>query len=549
MRLSSQSLLFASVARLSFHVSALEFGISGRIADSSLSLARRHQHHTSNLTNNKNAFYFANITLGGQNISALIDTGSSDLFVTDPVIPNAIATGVNVSLNFAIGGTQGPIKFAPLSINGFDLPEQAFVQADPAFANGPAPALIGLGPTNGSVIHFSLGLSSAGAPPLDRIFAQNISTPNILTIFLDRSGDPEEPFPGKISISEPVLGLEAVLDQPKLPVTQNAVTQTTEQHWQVLVDEDGVVGPDGKPVAVTTAITTTKNKKQLTAMFDTGFSFSQIQPDIAAAIYGKIPGARFDNDDNLWIVPCAAEVNFTISFGGVAIPIHPLDVTNTSTTLPPDQCFGAFQPIKFDGAPIDIILGMSFLRNAYILINYGDFADGTTSKLDPYIQLLPTTNISSAHIDFVNVRLNGIDTTGSQTLLPTPVSNTIAPPSATPDPVSTTPDSFSTLTNPVSETASTESAKATSGAVASDKSLLGDVSTDHTDECFFQQHKTAIIVTMSLGGALLLLLIAGTLFAVYKSRGAGAKPPTAYRPLHEPAPMTDVEKVHGYSDE
>ncbi|KAI0045957.1 hypothetical protein FA95DRAFT_1459550, partial [Auriscalpium vulgare] len=63
---------------------------------------------------------------------------------------------------------------------------------------------------------------------------------------------------------------------------------------------------------------------------------------------------------------------------------------------------------------IDIILGMSFLRNAYILINYGDFADGTTSKLDPYIQLLPTTNISSAHIDFVNVRLNGTDTTGSQ---------------------------------------------------------------------------------------------------------------------------------------
>jgi len=55
-----------------------------------------------------------------------------------------------------------------------------------------------------------------------------------------------------------------------------------------------------------------------------------------------------------------------------------------------------------------MILGMGFLRNAYLLVNYGDFVDGSISTAAPYIQLLSTTNNSAAtHQDFVNVRLGG----------------------------------------------------------------------------------------------------------------------------------------------
>jgi len=66
-----------------------------------------------------------------------------------------------------------------------------------------------------------------------------------------------------------------------------------------------------------------------------------------------------------------------------------------------------------------MILGMSFLRNAYMLVNFGDFIDGKQDKVaNPYIQLLPTTDsISEAHNDFVQVRLKGIDSTSSQTFL------------------------------------------------------------------------------------------------------------------------------------
>jgi len=92
-----------------------------------------------------------------------------------------------------------------------------------------------------------------------------------------------------------------------------------------------------------------------------------------------------------------------------------------------------FQPITTAASPdYDIILGMAFceycyvfaliviilisatVRNVYLLIDYGDFVDGTTNKAPPYAQLLSVTDAAAAHSDFVQVRLDGVDTTGMQ---------------------------------------------------------------------------------------------------------------------------------------
>jgi hypothetical protein len=46
----------------------------------------------------------------------------------------------------------------------------------------------------------------------------------------------------------------------------------------------------------------------------------------------------------------------------------------------------------------------------YLLLNYGDFIDGSTSSTaTPYVQILSTTNPADAHADFVATRLNGVD--------------------------------------------------------------------------------------------------------------------------------------------
>ena len=66
------------------------------------------------------------------------------------------------------------------------------------------------------------------------------------------------------------------------------------------------------------------------------------------------------------------------------------------------------------------------VRNAYMLIDYGDFVDGTSNTADPYIQLLSTTDdLAEAHQDFVKIRMGGKDDANWQLL---PPSSTGSPP-------------------------------------------------------------------------------------------------------------------------
>lgn len=61
------------------------------------------------------------------------------------------------------------------------------------------------------------------------------------------------------------------------------------------------------------------------------------------------------------------------------------------------------------------------MRNTYTLFDYGDWVnESSNDRQDPYIQLLSVTNKTQAHNDFVQARMNGVDTSNSasQQLLP-----------------------------------------------------------------------------------------------------------------------------------
>ncbi len=111
---------------------------------------------------------------------------------------------------------------------------------------------------------------------LDRIFQQTPSAPNILTILLGRSDDPASKYPGDITVGELLPGFENITNQTQVPVASVPPHDSVAQLWQVLLDEDGIIGPDGLPIQVQTHVKSTQNPKQLTAMFDTGFSLPQV---------------------------------------------------------------------------------------------------------------------------------------------------------------------------------------------------------------------------------------------------------------------------------
>jgi len=367
------------------------------------------------LTNSDDVSYFASLTLGGKNFSVLIDTGSSDLWVGGDV-PGSNSSGLNAGVQYAVGSVQGPILFGGLDFLDYNVTNQAFISAT---GKTDGSGLIGLGPSRSSNVRQVLK-TAAGDPVLDRIFLSNTSTPNYLTTLLGRSDDPTDLFPGDITVGELIPGFENIAQMPKLPVAEVSIRDQGDQHWQILLDKDGIIGPDGKVINITSIV---DGGPRLNAVLDTGFTLPQVPRQVSDAIYGRIPGATFGDvgrgAGRTWMFPCDIEVNLTFLIGGVQYPIHPLD---TSLTWSQDNgtqfCIGSFQPRVTTDQNYDLILGMAFLRNAYMLVNFGDFVDGKQDKIaDPYVQLLPTTEIAEAHKDFVQVRLNGIDTTGSQTLL------------------------------------------------------------------------------------------------------------------------------------
>ncbi|THH26418.1 hypothetical protein EUX98_g7772 [Antrodiella citrinella] len=354
----------------------------------------------------------------------LIDTGSSDLTVAGNVAATTDA-GKTASVSYAIGQVSGPIQFAQLEWEGFTVPSQAFLldqSGDQKAGNG----IIGLGPNSASEIRSTLN-AQTGDSVLNSIFRTNTSTPNFITVLLGRSDDATDQFPGDFTVGSIIDGYTNVSSMPKLSVQD--VTTGSGQHWQTALDANGTIGPDGNPVQLTSRVKGSGN--QLQAVFDTGFSLPQVPKAIADAFYGRVPGAQFVNLTNVgsvYTLSCETELNVTFVFGGVKIPIHPLDTVTDSLaqtdSLGNTVCVGAFQPIMSTAQSdsYDMILGMSFLRNTYMLVNFGDFVDNAgKNTTDPYVQLLPTTDLAEAHNDFVSARLNGIDNTGNFHLLPASV--------------------------------------------------------------------------------------------------------------------------------
>jgi hypothetical protein len=495
MRFLRPSIFLASVLQASQVALAFHIELPARSEAALPNLLARAPNATSGLDDNGGAYYI-NITLGGRQFSVLIDTGSADLWVAGTV-PNAKSTGASAKIQYAVGTTEGPIQTADLTVLGYTVPNQAFIEVTPSSDSPDGIGIIGLGPSTGSQVLGTLR-NSSGDPPIDRIFRQDTSVPNFISVLLNRPNDTQATYTGEMTISEVLPLFQNVSSQPKVSVTVLQSNLNTSQHFSALLDSDGIIGPDGNAIKLTSNATLAPNhdSQQLQMLFDTGFSMPQLPEYVVNAIYSGAQGAKLVNIPNFngetWVVDCDAELNVSFKLGGVTYPIHPLDVTRTQTDDSGNTyCYGTFQSViagaqdpTFDG-----ILGMTFLTNVYLVLNYGDFIDGSPSNTsNPYVQILSTTNPAAAHADFVATRLGGSDTTGSQTF---------------------------------------------HGAGS------GSGSGSNKSSGFFQKYRIPVFVVAAVGG------IAAFLAAVYL---VTRRRKSAYRPLYDPAPAAmPMQHVTGYN--
>ena len=185
--------------------------------------------------------------------------------------------------------------------------------------------LIGLGFDITSVVRGKLG-SGPGDTPLSRIFQLNKTTQNFVSLQLDRAKDPTDTITGQITVSEIISGYENVTSQTKLWL-KDASMDSTNQHWAVVTDNNGVIGPDGNVIAEDSIVRHISGGS-LVAVLDSGFTFSQVPRKMSDAIYGRVQGATYSTQEGLWKVPCTQNLSIAFVFGGVTMPIHPLDLVS-----------------------------------------------------------------------------------------------------------------------------------------------------------------------------------------------------------------------------
>ena len=183
--------------------------------------------------------------------------------------------------------------------------------------------LIGLGPNSGSKIYDELS-GSTGYSVLNRIFVENnVSSPSI-TFYLDRANGTAVSNKGMLTIDEVLPQFSNITSYTKLMVDKVHRLTDADQHWQILTDTNGILGPDGNTILLDSIVPSAPDG-QLVAVIDTGFTLTQVPRYVSDAIYGRVPGAAYDVKNQYWTVPCDSLINVSFKFGGVQIPIHPLD--------------------------------------------------------------------------------------------------------------------------------------------------------------------------------------------------------------------------------
>jgi hypothetical protein len=120
--------------------------------------------------------------------------------------------------------------------------------------------------------------NSSGDPPIDRIFRQDNSVPNFISVLLNRPNDTQATYTGEMTISEVLPLFQNISSQPKVPVTVLSSSLNTSQHFSALLDSDGIIGPDGNAIKMTSnaSLAPSHDSQQLQIIFDTGFSLPQL---------------------------------------------------------------------------------------------------------------------------------------------------------------------------------------------------------------------------------------------------------------------------------
>ncbi|KDQ59305.1 hypothetical protein JAAARDRAFT_192815 [Jaapia argillacea MUCL 33604] len=382
-----------------------------------------------NFTNAYGRDYVVTVEFDGQPVQVQLDTGSSDLWVDPTGLNLTPFTNTGRNVTFLYGNSdittvaEGPIFVGPVQLGDFKVDKQAFGSALGSNATLPSDnsfGVIGVAASAGSLINSVLkNTSYNGGTFLDNVFRMNPEEPNYITFMLSRDPVFGVTSGGIFTIGEVASEFAAVVKTPQRKV----VSTTPRPRWATTMD--GMI-VNGKTYSGHSKFNSTfVSAGQTIAVLDSGTSTGLVPRFYADAMFKDLPGAVFNDSINRYLLPCDSKVNVSFVFGKDEYPINPIDIVDVLGISQTGEiiCSGGF-PVG-DVDDLDIILGDVFLRNAYALFDYGNWA--TPGSNDPFMQILSVTNQAQAWNDFdaastvllnsmkVNVGTAGDDANDDQT--------------------------------------------------------------------------------------------------------------------------------------
>ncbi|KAF8143108.1 aspartic peptidase domain-containing protein [Mycena galopus ATCC 62051] len=324
-------------------------------------------------------------------------------------------TGVSHKITY-MGGNyiNGTIGLVEVSVAGYTIPKQAFINITKIVGldqcgHGDC-GLIGLGfdsPIQG--IENALTKAGKDGPTLGKsvlssIFDMNPDKGRFFALSMSRQRDPADSALATLYISDydPLWSrVQHTAPYPVFPPNQTS--------WNILSKGFTVNGYSIPIIARNNGAPA----GQILIGLDSGSPGVTTTPEIRDAIYSQIPGAvlsrnssipskNYRTDQDIWVVPCNATVNFTVDFESTSYPIHPLDLTaiytNVHNGVNRTICVNTITNGGGTSKSKDVLWGDPFLRNVYTVYNFGN----TTTS--PFIQFYPQTDAVLAAQDFAAVR-------------------------------------------------------------------------------------------------------------------------------------------------
>ncbi|KAF9778571.1 acid protease [Thelephora terrestris] len=385
-------------------------------------------------TKSGSATYILNVTIGenNQQLPLQLDTGSSDLWVAstsctgcgnvggglyDP--SGSLATGQSFEIDYIAGNAAGPIVWDKVNIGGYTIDHQALaaanlVQDEPLDVFS---GILGLALPLNSVIVSTLSagdpIGADGATWASNLFGMDgAPAARFLSFLLERPGSPTIPS---------LLGIgrhpsDYVPDPSKVHYSTIVSGSNGATFWEISVTAVTVY-VDGEPRVVNIG-SSSSGSGFPTAVLDTGVPVILMRSTIANGIYGALD--IHPAQDQNYYVPCKTPLNMTISLNGMAIPLHPLDLT-IGQGISSETCVGTIQAadgLLSSSSTADMILGVPFLRNVYTVLAHDvPFANGSfntqavnnnqTFMIRPRLGLINLTDPTVALDEFNTVRVLG----------------------------------------------------------------------------------------------------------------------------------------------